>query len=189
MACYAIGTGIGGGIVVDGKLVLGIGGTAGELGHQTIDINGPRCGCGNYGCMEAFTSAPAIASMGVEAVQQGMTTKIADLADFDLNKITPELIAKAARMGDEIANEIWENAGAYVGTGIANAIVAFGPRRVVISGGVAAAGDLLLDPVKRTIKKRVFVVPLESIEIVIGELGSEAGILGMAQWASLEQKP
>ena len=187
MACFAIGTGIGGGLIVDGKLVLGIGGTAGELGHQTIDINGPRCGCGNYGCMETFTSAPAIASMGVKAVQQGMTTKIADLADFDLNKITPELIAEAARMGDEIANEIWENAGAYVGTGIANTIVTFGPRRVVISGGVAAAGDLLLDPVKRTIKKRVFVVPLESIEIVIGELGSDAGILGMAQWASLDQ--
>jgi glucokinase len=188
IACYAIGTGIGGGVVVHGELVLGIGGTAGELGHHTIDINGPRCGCGNYGCVEAFASAPAIASMGVKAVQQGLTTKIGELADYDLNKITPKLIAQAANMGDEIANEIWENAGHYIGTGVANAIVTFGPRRVVISGGVAAAGDLLLDPIRRTVKNRVYVTPLEEVEIVVGALGSEAGIMGMAKWTSLQLK-
>ena len=185
MVCFAIGTGIGGGVVVHGRLVLGIGGTAGELGHQTIDINGPRCGCGNYGCMEAFASAPAIASMGVKAVQQGMTTLIGELAGYDLNKITPELIAEAAHQGDEIAKEIWENAGHYIGTGIANTLVTIGPRRVVLSGGVAAAGELLLDPVRRTIQVRVFVMPKEEVEIVAGTLGSEAGIMGMAQWAAL----
>jgi glucokinase len=186
MACYAIGTGIGGGVVVHGNLVLGIDGTGGELGHHTIDINGPRCGCGNYGCLETFASAPAIASMGVKAVQQGLTTIIGDLADFDLNKITPELIAEAATKGDEIAKEIWEKAGYYIGTGISNAIVTFGPRRVVISGGVSAVGDLLLNPIRKTIEQRVFVVPQEKIEVVVGELGSEAGILGMAKWAILQ---
>ena len=184
IACYAIGTGIGGGIVVNGKLVLGIGGTAGELGHQTIDINGPRCGCGNYGCVEVYATAPAIASMGVKAVQQGLTTKIADLCDYDLNKITPKMIAEAAEMGDEIANEIYQNAGAAIGTGIANTMVTIGPRKVVLSGGVAAAGELLLAPIRETIKKRVFVMPADQVEIVIGELGSDAGILGMAEWAS-----
>ncbi|HKJ26953.1 MAG TPA: ROK family protein, partial [Anaerolineales bacterium] len=129
MACYAIGTGIGGGIVVHGKLVLGIGGTGGELGHQTIDFNGPRCGCGNYGCVEAYASAPAIASMGVKAVQQGLTTKIAELCDYDLNKITPKLIAEAAEMGDEIANEIYRDAGEAIGTGIANTMVTISPRK------------------------------------------------------------
>lgn len=188
IACYAIGTGIGGGVVVHGELVLGIGGTGGELGHHTIDINGPRCGCGNYGCLEAFASAPAIASMGVKAVQQGLTTKIAELANYDLNKITPELIAEAANMGDEIANEIWENTGFYIGTGIANVIVTIGPRRVIISGGVAAAGDLLLAPIRRTIKERVFVVPQEEVEVVVGTLGNEAGIMGMARWTSLQLK-
>jgi glucokinase len=188
MVCFAIGTGIGGGIVVNGQLVLGIGGTAGELGHQTIDINGPRCGCGNYGCMEAFASAPAIAAMGVKAVQQGMTTLIGQMADYDLNKITPELIAEAAQLDDEIAKEIWENAGHYIGTGIANTLVAFGPRRVVLSGGVAAAGELLLIPIRQTINKRVFVMPKKEVEVVVGTLGNEAGILGMAQWASLHLK-
>ena len=186
MACYAIGTGIGGGIVVHGQLVLGIGGTGGELGHQTIDINGPRCGCGNNGCVEAHASAPAIASMGVKAVQQGLTTNIGELANYDLNNITPELIAEAANQGDEIAKDIWERAGHYIGTGVSNAIVTFGPRRIVISGGVSAAGELLLAPIRRTIKQRVLVVPLDDIEVVVGELGSEAGIMGMAKWALLQ---
>ena len=186
IACFAIGTGIGGGVIVQGELVLGIGGTAGELGHQTIDFNGPRCGCGNHGCLEVFASAPAIANMGIKAVQQGLTTLIADLADLDLNKITPELICNAAKQGDEIANEIWEMAGHYIGTGVSNAIVTFGPSRIVISGGVAAAGDLLLDPIRKTVKERVFVVPTEKIEIVPGDLGNQAGIMGMAKWASLQ---
>lgn len=185
MACFAIGTGIGGGLVINGQLVLGLGGTAGELGHQTIDINGPRCGCGNNGCMEAFASAPAISSMGVKAVQQGRTTRIGDLAGYDLNKITPELIAEAAHQGDAVAKEIWEDAGHFIGTGIANTMVSFAPRQVVLSGGVAEAGELLLDPVRRTINKRVFVVPKEEIEILTGTLGSEAGIMGLAQWAAL----
>lgn len=185
MACFAIGTGIGGGIVVNDQLVLGINGQAGELGHITIDINGPRCNCGNNGCVEAFASAPAIANMGAKAVQQGRATKIGELSDYDLNKITPALIAKAANMGDEVAIQIWEDAGHYIGTGIAAAIVTFNPTRIVISGGVAAAGELLLQPIRRTIKDRVHLVPLDDIEVVLGELGNEAGILGMAQWAAL----
>lgn len=186
MVCYAIGTGIGGGIVIGGQLVLGIEGTAGELGHQTIDINGPRCGCGNYGCVEAFAAGPAIANMGVRAVMHGETTSIATLAENDLNKITCKLIAQAANSGDAIAQEIWQNAGHYIGTAIANSIVSFSPKRVVISGGVSAAGELLLAPIRETIKKRVRLVPLDDIKVVAGELGNDAGVLGMAKWASLQ---
>ncbi len=185
MACLAIGTGIGGGIVVNGKLVLGVSGQAGELGHITIDINGPRCGCGNNGCLETFASAPAIANMGVKAVQQGQATLIGELSGFDLNKITPKLIADAAHQGDEIAKCIWEDAGHYIGTGIANILVTLAPSRIIISGGVAAAGDLLLKPIRRTIEDRVYLVPLEEVDVLLGELGNNAGILGMAQWASL----
>jgi len=186
MACLAIGTGIGGGLVIDGKLVLGISGMAGEIGHQTIDIHGVRCGCGNYGCLETYASGPAIASMAERAVRQGMTTSIGKLVDYDLNKITPKIVAQAANEGDEIAKEIWERAGSALGTGIANVLTIVGPRRVVLCGGVANAGDLLLDPIRRTIDKRVFLMPKEEVEIVLGELGKEAGILGMAQWAALQ---
>lgn len=188
MACFAIGTGIGGGIVVNGELVLGIRGQAGELGHLTIDINGPRCGCGNKGCLETFASAPAIANMGTKAVQQGQATLIGELTNFDLNKITPKVIADAARQGDEIANQIWEDTGHYIGTGIANIVVTLAPSKVVISGGVAAAGDLLLNPIRKTVKERVHLIPTEEVDIVLGELGNQAGILGMAQWAYLQQQ-
>ena len=100
VAVFAIGTGIGGGLVLNGQLHLGIGGTGGELGHMVIDFNGPRCGCGNYGCLETYASGPAIAAMGMKAVAQGLTTKIGELCEYDLNRITPELIAKAAQAGD-----------------------------------------------------------------------------------------
>lgn len=185
MACLAIGTGIGGGLVIDGKLVLGISGMAGEIGHHTIDIHGVRCGCGNYGCLETYATGPAIASMAERAVRQGMTTSIGKLVDHDLNQITSKVVAQAANEGDEIAKEIWQRAGSALGTGIANVLTIIGPRRVVLCGGVANAGELLLDPIRRTIEKRVFLMPKEQVEIVLGELGKEAGILGMAQWAAL----
>ena len=186
MACFAIGTGIGGGLVINNQLVLGINGTGGELGHQTIDINGPLCGCGNNGCLETFASGPAIASMAEKAVRQGLTTLIGEMVDYDLNKINPQVVAEAAEAGDKIALDIWERAGHYLGTGIANVMTCVGARMVVLSGGVAAAGDLLLDPIRRTIEKRVFVMPKEEVEIVVGELGNDAGIMGMAKWASLQ---
>jgi len=187
MACYAIGTGVGGGLILNGDLVLGFQGSAGELGHMTIEVNGLRCNCGNYGCLEAYASGPAISSRAEKVVRQGFTTRIADLVDNDLNKITPEIVAQAANEGDEIALEIWNSVGHYLGTGIANICVAFGPERVVLAGGVASAGDLLLTPIKKTLQDRVFVMPIEKVEVVLGLLGDDAGILGMAKWANFKQ--
>src|SRR6266496_4027388 len=184
VAVFAIGTGIGGGLVINGKLHLGIGGTGGELGHTVIDFNGPRCGCGNYGCLEAYASGPAIAAMGMKAVTQGLTTKIADLCENDLNRITPELIARAAHDGDAIANDIYERAGFYLGIAAANISVAVGPRRIIIAGGVSQAGDLLLDPIRRTLRERVTVMPVDQVEVVQSRLGNNAGVIGVACWAA-----
>ncbi len=184
MACFAIGTGIGGGLVVNGQLHLGIGGTGGELGHQTIDLNGPVCGCGNRGCLEAFASGPAIAAMGVKAVVQGLTTNIGELASYDLNKITPDLICEAARQGDAVAKEIYDRAGNYIGIAISNVLVCVGPRKVVLAGGVAAAGDLLFEPIRRTVKERVTVMPADRVEIVRASLEGNAGVIGVALWAA-----
>jgi glucokinase len=183
---FAVGTGIGGGLVVDGKLTLGIGGTAGELGHMTIDFNGPQCGCGNYGCLEAFASGPAIAAMGMKAVAQGRTTSIGELCEYDLNKITPELIARAAEEGDEVAQDIYEKAGFYIGIAAGSMCAAVGPRRIIIGGGVSQAGDLLLEPIRRTLKERVKVMPIEKVEVVLSELGENAGVVGTACWAALK---
>lgn len=184
MACYAIGTGIGGGIVVGGKLHMGVDGTAGELGHQTIDFNGPKCGCGSNGCVEAYASGPAIAAAGLKVVTQGATTKIGELAGYDLNKIDAALIAKAANMGDAIAKEIYERAGEALGIAISNTLVTIDAHKIVIGGGVAQAGDLLLDPIRRTIKKRVFIMPLDEVEVALAELGGNAGIIGAAAFAA-----
>jgi glucokinase len=184
VAVFAIGTGIGGGLVINNQLHLGIGGTGGELGHTTIDYNGPVCGCGNKGCLEAYASGPAIAAMGLKAVTQGLTTRIADLCENDLNRVTAELIAQAAREGDEIAKDIYECAGFYLGIAVANVCVAVGPRRIIIGGGVAKAGDLLLEPIRRTLRERVTVMPVAQVEVVQSQLGKSAGVIGVACWAA-----
>jgi glucokinase len=183
MVCLAIGTGIGGGVVVGGKLLLGLDGTAGELGHQIIDPYGPRCGCGNRGCLEAFASGPAIASMGLRAVKQGLTTRIGELCDYDLNAITPKLIYQAALEGDAVAQEIYEMAGFYIGIGVANLITILSPQMVVIGGGVAQAGELLLAPIREAARQRVHVTPFEKVQIVQAELSTDAGMIGAAVWA------
>ena len=187
MACFAVGTGVGGGLVVNNQLVLGIDGSAGELGHQTVDPNGPICGCGNHGCIEVYASGPAIAAEAARGVRQGWKTKIAELIDHDLNKLTPEIVAKAAEMGDEFALEVWDRAGTYLGIGVANILISVGVKRVVIGGGVAKAGDLLLDPIKRVVNERVFLMPVEKVEILSAALGTKAGIVGMAAWSAVNK--
>ncbi len=184
MLCFAIGTGIGGGVILNNQLLLNQGGTAGELGHISIDLNGPVCGCGNRGCVEILASGPAIATMGINAVVQGQTTIIGELAGYDLNKITPYLITKAAEAGDKVALHIWDLVGDYMAVAISNASLVLGPKRVVITGGVASAGEFLLKPIRRGMKQRMIVMPPEEIELVCGSLGDLAGIIGMAVWAA-----
>jgi len=184
IAVFAVGTGIGGGLVINGRLHLGMGGTGGELGHTMIDFNGPPCGCGNSGCLEAYASGPAIAAMGMKAVSQGLTTRIAELCGHDLNRITPKLIAEAAQAGDERAKDIYQKAGFYIGIAAANVCSAIGPQRIIIAGGVAKAGELLLDPIRRTVRERVHIMPVEQVEIVQSQLGDNAGIIGAACWAA-----
>jgi glucokinase len=184
IAVFAVGTGIGGGLVINNQLHLGIGGTGGELGHTMIDYNGPVCGCGNRGCLEAYASGPAIAAMGMKAVSQGLTTRIGEMCEYDLNRITPELIARAARAGDATAKDIYERAGYYIGIAAANVCCSIGPRRIIIAGGVAQAGELLLEPIRRTVRERVRVMPVEQVEIVQSALGDLAGIVGVASWAA-----
>ena len=184
MACFAIGTGIGGGLVINGQLHLGIGGTGGELGHQTIDFNGPRCGCGNHGCLEAFASGPAIAAMGMKAVSQGLTTSIGKLVDFDFNAITLGVIARAAAQGDPIAQSILDEAGFYIGIAAANVCASIGPRKIVIGGGVSQIGDPIIDPIRRTICERVTIMPVEQVEVIQAQLGDNAGVIGAALWSA-----
>lgn len=179
-----LGTGIGGGIAINGRLYLGLTGSAGEFGHHSIDLYGTPDGSGNPGGWEGLASGPAIAAMGVKAVMQGATTLIGALVDYDLNRITPEIIARAAEQGDEIAREILQRAGFLLGSGLANVITILAPERVVIGGGVAQLGKWIMEPIHETIRQRVHTVPLDRLQIVPAALGADAGVIGAAVWAS-----
>lgn len=183
LACYAVGTGIGGGVVINGRLHLGISGSAGELGHQIVDPLGAYCNCGNRGCLETVAAGPAIAAAAAHAVIVRKPTRIADLIHGDLNRVSPSVVIQAAQEGDAVARQILDRAGTYIGIAVVNTLVTISPNRVLIGGGVAAAGDLLLDPIRRTVRERTFMVPIEQVEILPTALSDNAGLIGAALWA------
>ncbi|MDQ3128113.1 MAG: ROK family protein [Chloroflexota bacterium] len=160
MVGLTLGTGVGGVIAVDGKVHQGHDGTAGEIGHQTIDPDGPSCNCGNNGCLEAFCRADRIAEACGTA--------------------TAEEAVERARNGDAAAIEGLRRVGRYLGIGIGNMIVVISPDRVVIGGGIAAAGDLLLPEIRAEIRRRVLTTSVDEVEIVTAELGTWAGAIGAA---------
>ena len=188
MACYAVGTGIGGGVIVNGKLHLGLSGSAGELGHQVVEADGLPCNCGGRGCLEMYAAGPAITAQAASALLQRRPTLVSELAGGDLNRINVELVLQAARQGDPLAVSIFERAGRYIGLAVANTLHTLAPRKVVFGGGVSAAGDLLLEPVRRTVKERVFLVPASQVEILPAELGDNGGLIGAALWAKLSDR-
>lgn len=176
--CITVGTGIGSGLVINGQLVRGAANAAGEIGHIKLQMNGgPICGCGDTGCLEAFASGPSIVAMAQEYLKGGKSTKFREMAGAD-GEITPYIVAKAAEAGDPVAKRIFEIIGTYIGMGLVSVINLLNPEKVIIGGGVAAAGDLLLDPIRKTIKERAMVVAGNSVEIVPAELGNSAGVIG-----------
>jgi glucokinase len=183
MVCLAIGTGIGGGVVVNGQFHLGIGGTAGEFGHHVVEVDGLPCGCGGRGCLELYASGPAIAAMGVKEVMHGHTTRIGELVNHDLNRINVEIIVQAAKEGDQIAKEILQRAGMYLGIAVGNILGVISPQKVIFGGGVSRAGDMLLTQIVQTVNERVHVIPVGQVEFVLAELGIDGGLIGAALWA------
>jgi glucokinase len=163
LICVALGTGVGGGVVIGGRLHLGLG-HAGEIGHTTVDPEGPLCGCGNRGCLDRMASADSIAAAA--------------------GRDTVQAAADAAREGDAVAVAAFARAGEYVGRALAGAIVLLWPERVVVGGGVADAGELLLGPIRAEIHRRACVAPVDRIPVVAAQLGPHAGAVGAALWAA-----
>lgn len=178
MAFFALGTGIGGGIVVDGTLRLGPLGAAGELGHQTIVPDGPLCGCGNRGCLETLASGPAIVAQGVWLLHSGRAPKLYDIVAGDVSRITPREMAQAAAAGDADVRDVLVRAAEYLGIGVVNVVVTLHPDLVVLGGSVAGIGPLLFDTVRETVKRRVGMFPPDNVRIEPSLLGSRAGMLG-----------
>ena len=175
-----VGFGMGSGIFTNGQLYRGSRGAAGELGHITIDENGPRCQCGNRGCLETLVCGPAIIRRARERLEEGVVSLIGKMVDGDLTKITPELVVEAARKGDKLAFNIMEKTGEYLGIGIANTVNLFNPELVIIGAGISRAGDLFLDTVKRTVKARALHTASTSVDIKLSELGDTTAAQGTA---------
>ena len=173
-----IGTGIGGGLILDGKLYHGASDAAGELGHTTIDSTGRRCKCGNYGCLEAYTSGPAIAERAREVLEGDDDSLLTGMVDGDLSKITAQTVFEASKRGDRVALDVVRNTAHFLGVGISNLINIFNPDTFVIAGGVTQAGDLLFDPLRAEVRRRAFKPAVEACRIVPGALPLSAGVVG-----------
>ena len=160
VVCMTLGTGIGGGIMIDGHLHLGATGIAGEIAHQTVLPDGPACGCGNPGCAEGLARSDVLAARA--------------------GRDTVEEVFAGVAVGDQRCIEAVAHAANYLGIALGNAVTLLGPDRIVIGGGIIAAGDALLDPIREATRRRVTLVPHEDIHIVAAALGSEAGAIGAA---------
>ena len=176
-----IGTGIGGGIIIDGRLYHGASDVAGEIGHTTIDTEGRRCKCGNYGCLEAYASGPNIALRAVEELEAGAESRLSALVGGDLAKITAQTVYQAAADGDELALEVVNDTAKFLGVGIGNLLNVFNPEVVVVCGGVTLAGDHLFEPLRREVARRAFKPAVSACRIVPGELAGTAGVYGAAK--------
>jgi glucokinase len=176
-----IGTGIGGGIMVDGKLFHGASDCAGEIGHTTIDMEGRHCKCGNYGCLEAYASGPNIALRAVEEIKAGAVSRLASYVGGDLRQITAQTVYQAAHDGDDLALEVVNDTAKFLGTGLANLLNIFNPEVVVVCGGVTLAGDHLFVPLRREVARRAFKPAVNVCRIVPGELSGSAGVYGAAK--------
>ena len=178
---FTLGTGIGGGIVVDGRLLHGACDVAAEIGHITIETNGRRCGCGNDGCLEAYASGPAIARRTIEAIEAGAESSIGTLVGGALDRISAQIVYEAAGAGDPLALEVVQDTAKYLGVGVANLINILNPEVVVICGGVTQAGDRLFTPLRREVTRRAFRPAVQACRIVPGLLPGTAGVVGAAK--------
>jgi glucokinase len=173
-----VSTGIGGGIIIDGKLYGGAKGSAGEIGHIIIDPSGPLCGCGNYGCLESLASGTAIARRGEEAAVRGDSPALVAIKQRD-GRITAQSVGEAALAGDGVSREIFAEAGRFLGIGLANLVNLLSPELILIGGGVAHEPQLFLPQAEDTMRALSLSEPLKHVRLGLAALGDLAGPLGM----------
>ena len=181
LVLLTLGTGVGGGIVLDGRIWHGGGGVAGEVGHMSINPDGPLCGCGNHGCLEAYASATAMVRRLREAVEAGAPSTLADRMDG----LTAKLIHRAALEGDETARRNVEQTGRYLGVGVSNLMHILNPEVIAFSGGVTAAGPMLLAPLREEVERRTLEASRRGVRIGLAALPNNAGLIGAARCFTL----
>lgn len=176
LACLTLGTGVGGGLIVGGRLVTGALGSGGEIGHSLVELEGRLCGCGAPGCLEAYASATGLKGMLAEALAAGQATALAPEA-------SPEEMALVAREGDALAAGLFARAGQALGRGIVNVVAFTGLDLVVIGGGLAPAWPLMESACRQEMRLRLCIVDPEAVEIAPAQLSDQAPLLGAAAWA------
>ena len=182
LVALTLGTGVGGGVVIDGEVYHGSQNTAGELGHTIVEPNGRYCGCGNQGCLEAYAGAKNIVERTQEKIATGCTTVLATTTHAG-TALTPRIIAEAAQAGDELAIEIFAETGRYIGIALTSIAHILNPQIAIIGGGIAEAGEkLLFEPIRAELSKRAMDIPAQ-MKVVKAHLGNDAGIVGAAMLA------
>ena len=182
MIALTLGTGIGGGIVLGGKLFHGTRFSAAEIGHLKINEDGPLCACGNHGCIEAYIGNGYF----VREVQKRLKAKAKSILHEWLREgkeLTPILVQDAARTGDLFSKKMWEEAGSHLGTALAGLVDILNPDRIVIGGGIALGGEMIFGPIRRTIAKKAFPIAARSAKVMPAKLGADAGLVGAAALA------
>lgn len=175
--CITIGTGIGGGIILDGKIMRGSSQSMGEIGHITLKKDGPLCGCGNYGCLEALASSIAIIREAKAVIENNGSEIMKNLL-ANTSELNAKLVTDAYHQGDKEAIRIINEVAEWVGIGLSSVINLINPEVIIIGGGVSMAGDILFNPIKKEIEKRALKIPRELVKIVPAQLGNDAGMIG-----------
>jgi glucokinase len=183
-----LGTGIGGGFIENGRLLRGASGSACEIGHTTIDLDGRRCGCDNHGCLEAYASGPNIAARAREGLEAGRESCLPEMVAGDLRRITAATIYEALVAGDEYAREVMTETAKLLGVGVANLVNTLNPEMVVIVGGVTRAGEHLFAPLRAELRRRAFDSAVDVCAIVPGALPQTAGVIGAAGVFVMERR-
>jgi glucokinase len=184
-----VGTGIGGGLIINGEPYSGFNHTAGEIGHMVIDINGPKCGCGNRGCFEALASRTAIFQRIKAGVKDGEKTLLTDMLGDSLEDMRSGDLRKAIRRGDKFVSKVIEQTAEYIGIGVSNLVNIFGPEVVVLGGGVMEAlSDEMMSVITKTAKDHAMPGTMKGVEIIASKLGDNAGITGAAVLARRQVK-
>jgi len=177
--CITLGTGVGGGVILDGKLLRGNKYSAVEMGHIPICYKGPKCNCGNIGCIERYVGAKYIVETAKKKLK-GRESLIRGIVGGNLAKITPKTISDAYRRGDELAEEVWLEIGNYLGAFFSGLVNLLNPQVIIIGGGIAQVGNILFSTIKKTIDERSFSLLAKDVKVIPAKLGKDAGIISCA---------
>ncbi len=169
--------------MINGELYSGVSGGAGEIGHTTIDVNGPGCSCGNIGCLEMLASGTAMAREAIRRIKAGERSSLTKITKGKIENITAEEVSIAAQGGDSLALEVISQAATYLGVGLVTLVNVFNPEMIIIGGGMSKMGDLLLNPARQVVKERAYQLLAQAVRIVPAELGDNAEVLGAAIFA------